>query len=90
MSISFAGSPSRNEIQRKVDAAFAATDTPITEENFTRAGSVLIAFRKEHGLNEMQILDCIPRRAADPRVPSLSFPNVAAVCVSDMAAGNYP
>ena len=90
MSVAFEGTPSRDDIQRRLDAAFAATNTEATADNYSRAGSVLVTFRQDHGLEEMDILDCIPTRAQDPRVSTLDFPSVAAVCVTDMASGQYP
>lgn len=88
MLIAFNGSPSMVEIQESMDNALNATGTPVSEENYSRAGSVLVEFRKEYGINEMEILECIPTATTDPRLPELSFPNVAAVCVTDMVSGN--
>lgn len=88
MLIAFNGSPSKVEIQEAMDNALNATETPISEENYSRAGSVLVEFRNEYGINEMDILECVPTATTDPRLPELSFPNVAAVCVTDMASGN--
>lgn len=88
MLIAFNGSPTMVEIQEAMDNALNATGTPVSEENYSRAGSVLVEFRKEYGINEMEILECIPTATTDPRLPELSFPNVAAVCVTDMVSGN--
>lgn len=77
---SFNGSPSREEIREALNDALNATNTSITEENYSRAGSVLVSFRREYGIDEMDLLDCIPTRVTDSRVPSLTFSNVAAVC----------
>ena len=90
MSIAFNGSPSKTEVQASMDAALAATDMAMTERNYSRAGSVLVSFRKKYGHDEMDILECIPRRTGDPRVTTLDFPTVAAVCVADMTTGDYP
>ena len=51
---------------------------PITEENYSRAGSVLVALRKEFDPSEMDILDCVIRS----HVPGagMSFPDSAALC----------
>jgi hypothetical protein len=80
MADTFDGSPSAAQVQTAMDAALTATETPVTEENYSRAGSVLVAFRKKYGTSEMDILRCIPPTVSDPRVPSLTFGNVAAVC----------
>lgn len=85
MEAAFNGHPRQSEIQQALDAAFAATDTDATEENYSRAGSVLVALRQEHGIDEMEILECIPTRANDPRVPENTFPNIAAVCSIDLS-----
>lgn len=57
MSIAFVGTPSKSEVQTKVDAAFSATGTPATSENSSRAGSALVSLRKENGASEMTILE---------------------------------
>lgn len=87
ISIAFQGSPAVSEVQRLLDNAFAATNTPPTDENYSRAGSVLVTFRKEYGIEEMEILRCIPSRQDDARIAEHSFSNVAAVCVTDLASG---
>ena len=87
MTIAFNGSPSSEEIQEGLDNAFAAVDFEVTDENYSRAGSVLVALRKEFGINEMEILRCIPSIVTDPRLPSISFSNAAAVCNVDLVQG---
>lgn len=87
MLISFNGDPSKTEIKQAVDNALNATDTVISDANYSRAGSVLVTFRKEYGIDEMDVLECIPKTTRDARVPELSFPNVAAVCVTDLVSG---
>lgn len=88
MSVAFDGMPDEATIQSALDRAFAATDLEATEDNYSRAGSVLVTFRKEYGITEMDILDCIPSRQRDPRITEHTFSNVAAVCVTDLATGN--
>lgn len=90
MLISFNGGPSKSEIREALDDALNATDTPITPENYSRSGSVLVSFRKDHGIDEMDILECIPTAVEDPRLPEVTFPNVAAVCVTDLVEGVRP
>lgn len=87
MALAFNGSPSTQAIREAMDKALAATDTPVSEENYSRAGSVLVAFRKEYGIDEMDILACIPTTVTDPRVPSLTLANVAAVCNVKLVSG---
>lgn len=87
MVVAFNGSPSAEAIREGMDNALTATKMPITEENYSRAGSVLVAFRKKYGINEMDILACIPGTVTDPRVPALNFANVAAVCNVKLVSG---
>ncbi|MCO4276720.1 hypothetical protein NG701_20260 [Pseudarthrobacter sp. HLT3-5] len=84
MLISFNGSPSMSEIKVAMSNAFAATDTAATDENYSRAGSVLVGFRQEYGIDEMDILECIPGSANDPRVKDNTFGSIAAVCLTDL------
>lgn len=86
MLISFNGDPSKREIQEALDDAFAATETAPTADNYSRAGSVLVTFRQEHGIDEMDILECIPTSANDPRVEDNSFGSIAAVCLTDIVS----
>lgn len=85
MLISFNGSPTMGEITEALNDAFAATDTPVTDENYSRAGSVLVKFRQEYGIDEMKILECLPGSANDPRVKDNAFGSIAAVCVTDLS-----
>lgn len=87
MEIAFNDHPRKAVIREALDAAFAATDTPATSDNYSRAGSVLVTFREKYGIDEMDILECVPSRADDPRAPEKTFPNVAAVCLTDLAGG---
>ena len=87
MELAFEGSPRQEVIKSSMEKAFAAVSMDATADNLSRAGSTLVAFKDEYGVSEMEILDCIPYRSRDPRVPSLNFPNVAAICVTDLASG---
>lgn len=87
MLITFNGSPSRGEIQEALDDALNATGTPVTNENYSRAGSVLTTFRQERGVDEMDVLECMPTAVTDSRIPEVTFPNVASVCLSDLTEG---
>ena len=84
MLISFNGNPTMSEITEALNDAFAATDTPVTDENYSRAGSVLTKFRQEYGIDEMKILECIPGSANDQRVKDNTFASIAAVCATDL------
>ncbi len=87
MEIAFDDSPRQSVIKESMDKAFAAVNMTASEDNLSRAGSVLVEFRKKYGISEMEILDCIPYRADDPRAPQVNFGTIAAVCVTDLASG---
>ena len=87
MEIAFDGHPRKAEIQVAMDRAFSALGETPTSDTYSRAGSVLVSFRKEYGVSEMKILECMPYRANDSRAPQKIFPSVAAVCLTDLASG---
>lgn len=87
MLITFNGSPSKSEIKEAIDDALNATNMALTNENYSRAASVLTVFRDEYGIDEMDILECMPSNLSDPRVTELNFSNVAAVCNVDLVSG---
>lgn len=80
MSVAFSTYPDRSEVKTKVDAALVATGTSISEDSYSRAGSVLVTMRKSNGADEMRTLDCIPAHANDPRAQGGDFAAVAALC----------
>ncbi len=61
MEIAFVGGYTRVEIEARIDRAMALYGLPITDENYSRAGSALVALRKEVGVPEMAILDYMIR-----------------------------
>lgn len=44
-----------------------------------------MTMRQEFGIDEMDILACIPGTANDSRVPDNTFPNIAALCAVDLS-----
>lgn len=86
MEIAFLGGYSRSEIKLRIDEAMTLYGMPITEENYSRAGSVLVTLRQEYGPTEMDILDYMIRS----HVPGvdLSFNEAAAFAVVFLAAGD--
>lgn len=70
-----------------MDRAISAVGEVPSDDIYSRAGSVLVSFRKEYGISEMKILECMPYRANDPRSPEKTFPNIAAVCLTDLSSG---
>lgn len=89
MSIAFEDQPSPMTIKNRLDPVMRATDTYIDSDSYSRAGSVLVSLRQQNGTKEMTILKCMPSRVDDPRLPSLTFGNVAAVCSVDIVEGNF-
>lgn len=59
MSISFAGSPSRQSIKTALDPVLRAYGLTIDDDGYSKAGSVLVALNKELGVGEMDIVACM-------------------------------
>lgn len=79
MSVTFVGYPSPEEIEPLLTAAMSATGTADTADNRSRAGSTLIALRKQNGGTEMDMLRCIPT-VSGGALPLSPFPSAAAIC----------
>ena len=79
MEMAFDGNPTVSEIQPVLDRALRLYRMPITEENYSRAGSVLVALRKEFGPSEMDILGCVISSHV-PGADMSSFKNFMAIC----------
>ena len=73
----FKGSYSRYEIKTAMDKAVLLRRLPITEENYRKTGSALVALRKETGVHEMDILKCMGEVTH-----SGSFSALAALCAT--------
>jgi hypothetical protein len=56
MEVAFDGTPRQSEIKAQLDRAFKLYKMPATDENYSRAGSSLVALRKKTGESEMAIL----------------------------------
>ena len=72
---------SQSEIRTAMEKAFRATNLTMTEDNLSRAGSVLVAMRQKNGVAEMAQLKCIG--AMDPAT-GLGFPEAAALCATQL------
>lgn len=79
MEVAFIGNPSEQDIKTKLDQAFTLYKTERSEENYSRAGSVLVSLRKEskNNVTEMEILDYMIRSHAEN--VNMSFPDAAAI-----------
>ena len=85
MEIAFDGNPRASQIRPILDNALLLYGVPITEENYSRAGSTLVALRKELGPSEMDILDHMIRSYVSG--VNISFPDMAALCAVGLAEG---
>jgi hypothetical protein len=84
MSIAFEGRPSVASIKATLDRAMDLYGLPTTDENYSRAGSALVALRKKYGITEMEILAEMIRNYA-PGV-SVSFPQAAGIAAASLAS----
>jgi hypothetical protein len=81
MEVAFAASPTRASIKAALDAALPMYGHPVTEENYSRAGSTLVSLRKSNpDFSEMAILACMTKA----HYPNVDFPNAAALAVVDL------
>ena len=85
MEVVFKGHHSKEEIKQRLDLAMSLYKVPITEENYSRAGSVLVGLGQDFELDEMAILDYMIRSYV-PGV-NLTFPDAAALAASALHSG---
>lgn len=57
--ISFEGGYDKKLIKEKMDLAMTLYDVDLTEQNYEKTASALIAMRKEFGVQEMKILEYV-------------------------------
>lgn len=86
MEAAFVGGYSVRQIEARLERAMALYGLANTEDNRSRAGSVLVALRREYGPSEMEILDYMIRSHV-PGV-NVSFPEGAALSVTFLVAGD--
>lgn len=86
MEVAFEGNYTREQIKPVLDHALKLYGLPITEENYSRSASVLIVMRREHGVNEMDILSYM----IQSHVPgvNITFPEAAAISVVFLSVGD--
>jgi len=87
MEIAFVGGYSYDEIKGHIDQVMQQSGLSMTNENYSRFGSVLVTLRKETGVSEMDILTCM--KAADYRnsvggniTPEKAVTDSAAICAT--------
>ncbi len=86
MEIAFEGNYSKDQIKARLDRAMDLYGVAKTAENYSRAGSVLVALRKEIGPREMDILDHMIRSYV-PGV-AIDFPKAAGLSAAFLAVGD--
>lgn len=85
MVIAYEGNHSRAEIKARMDEAMGLYGLTLTEENYSRAGSVLVTMRREYGPAEMDILNYMIRSHAPGT--EMSFPDMAAIASTALVVG---
>lgn len=91
-SVAFEGRPARAEVQGQLDRALDMFDLARTDENYSRAGSVLVTMRQRafdrgcRSCTEMAILDHMIRSRA--QVVGMEFSEAAAWSTEFMIAGD--
>ena len=86
MTIAFDGGYSEKEIKDKITEAMVLYNMPITKENYSRAGSALVALRQQEEIEEMLILDYMINKLYTPGI-NLTFPGAAALSVTILKTG---
>lgn len=86
MTIAFDGGYSEKEIKDKITEAMILYNMPITEEDYSRVGSVLVALRQQEGIEEMLILDYMINKLYKPGI-NLNFSGAAALSVTILKTG---
>lgn len=86
MESAFVDNPSQSKIKPLLEKAMDLYNLPINEDNYSRAGSVLVAMRKKLGVKEMDILSYMIR-SHTPGV-NVSFPDAAAISAVALAYGD--
>ncbi len=83
MEVAFVGGYSRATIKARMDRVMPLYDLSLTEDNYERAGSVLVSLRKETGVEEMAIAQCMLEMHVDGM--NMQFPSSAALCATTLS-----
>lgn len=74
------GAYSYDAVKQATDAALAATGTPISSENYSRAWSAVLAVTKNlAGVAPMDVMDCVAELGPSS---AMDFPDTAAICAT--------
>ncbi|MBF4513637.1 hypothetical protein ITJ66_14195 [Plantibacter sp. VKM Ac-2885] len=79
------GSYSYERVQQATAAALVATGTPVTTDNSFKAWSSVLAVTDKLGIQPMEVMLCVPELASSES--GLTFPEVAALCASEIYLG---
>lgn len=85
MAIAFEGGHSRAEIKARLDSVMLLYGLELSEENYSRAGSTLVALRRDSGIPEMEILDYMARSYVPGT--SITFPEAAGIATAALRVG---
>ena len=86
MEIAFEGHYTRSQIKQRLETIMDLYNLPKTQENYSHAGSALVALRKSTGQDEMNILDYMIRSYVPQS--GMSFADMAAVSAVFLQAGD--
>jgi len=86
MEIAFVGGYTKQQIKTRIDRVMSLYGLSSTPDNYSRAGSVLVALRKEYGPSEMDILNYMVSIYVEG--VDLSFPDAAAISVAFLSVGD--
>ncbi|MDD2681093.1 MAG: hypothetical protein PHE20_03270 [Patescibacteria group bacterium] len=86
MTIAFDGDYPEKEIKDRITEAMVLYNVPITEENYSKAGSSLVALKNNSNIEEMLILDYMINKLYTPSA-NLSFPEAAGLSVTVLKTG---
>lgn len=86
MEITFVGGYSYNEIKKRIDSVMQQYKLSMTNENYSRFGSLLVSIRKEYSVSEMDILTCMntmdyTKTIGEDITPKDAIIDAASLCV---------
>ncbi len=79
------GAHSYDTVKTATDTALAATDTPVTNENRSRAWSSILGVTKNLDVDPMEVMRCVPEIAATGA--GMTFPDLAGLCATELSLG---
>lgn len=86
MELAFSGNPRQSVIKPKIDRAMRLYGLQLTEDNYSRAGSVLVTMRQQNSVDELDILDYMI--CAHASGVNMTFPEMAALSAVALRTGD--